>query len=191
MCGIAGVVALRGSRFRVTEEYVTRMREGVAHRGPDGAATWVSEDGAVGLGFRRLAIVDLSDRAMQPMANEDGSVRLLFNGEIYNHAAIRRELEATGRHVFHTDHSDTETIVHAFEEWGIDCVQRFRGMFALAIWHERERALWLVRDRVGIKPLFWPRRAGRVLFGSEIKSILADPEHPRAVDTEALYHYLS
>src|SRR4051794_26794147 len=191
MCGIAGVLAVRGSAFRANEQYVTRMREAVRHRGPDGADTWVSADGAIGLGFRRLAIVDLSDLAMQPMANEDGTVRLLFNGEIYNHAEIRKELAATGRHVFRTDHSDTETIVHAFEEWGIDCLERFRGMFALAIWEEAARRLWLVRDRVGIKPLFWSQRRDRVLFGSEIKAILADPDHPRAVDAEAAYHYLS
>jgi asparagine synthase (glutamine-hydrolysing) len=191
VCGIAGVLAFRGNRFRATEEYVTRMRDAVAHRGPDGADTWVSDDGAVGLGFRRLAIVDLSDRAMQPMANEDGSVRLLFNGEIYNHAEIRRELESRGGHVFRTDHSDTETIVHAFEEWGIECVERLRGMFALAIWDGRSRELWLVRDRLGIKPLFWSTRDGRLAFGSEIKTLLADPTHPREVDTEALYHYLS
>src|SRR3954463_6738618 len=148
MCGIAGVLALRGSRFRATEQLVTRMRETIAHRGPDGADTWVSDDGAVGLGFRRLAIVDLSELAMQPMPNEDGSVRVLFNGEIYNHADIRPELEALG-HRFRTDHSDTEVIVHGFEEWGIDVVHRLRGMFALAIWDARSNELWLVRDRIG------------------------------------------
>jgi asparagine synthase (glutamine-hydrolysing) len=191
VCGIAGVLALRGGAFRATDEYVTRMREAVHHRGPDGGRNWISDDGAVGLGFRRLAIVDLDDRAMQPMANEDGSVRLLFNGEIYNHASIRRELEQTGRHVFATDHSDTETIVHAFEEWGIDCLQRFRGMFALAVWDGRSRELWLARDRLGIKPLFYSLTRGRLAFGSELKAILADPEQPRRVDPQAVYHYLS
>ncbi len=191
VCGIAGVLAFRGSDFRVTEEYVTRMRETVHHRGPDGGLTWVSDDGAVGLGFRRLAIVDLDDSAMQPMANEDGRVRLLFNGEVYNHLEIRRELEASGRHVFRTDHSDTETIVHAFEEWGIDCLQRLRGMFALAVWDDRTRELWLVRDRLGIKPLFYSTAGGKLAFGSEIKTILADPEQPRRIDVQAVYHYLS
>ena len=137
MCGIAGVVAFRGSKFRATEEYVTRMREVLHHRGPDGGETWISDDGVVGLGFRRLAIVDLDRKAMQPMANEDGSVQLLFNGEIYNHGSIRQELERRGGHTFRTDHSDTETIVHAFEEWGIECLERFRGMFAIAIWDGR------------------------------------------------------
>jgi asparagine synthase (glutamine-hydrolysing) len=191
MCGIAGVLAFRGAEFRATPEYVDRMRDALSHRGPDGAATWVSEDGAVGLGFTRLAIVDLTDRAMQPMPNEDGSIQLLFNGEIYNHAEIRRELESRGTHAFRSDHSDTETIVHAFEEWGIDFLQRLRGMFALAIWDSRSRELWLARDRIGVKPLFWTRRNGRLAFGSEIKALLADPEQPRSVDAEAVYHYLS
>lgn len=167
------------------------MRETLHHRGPDGGETWVSEDGAIGLGFRRLAIVDLADLAMQPMSNEDGSVRVLFNGEIYNHAEIRRELEARGGHVFRTDHSDTETVVHAFEEWGIDCLHRFRGMFALAIWDGRARQLWLARDRIGIKPLFYSSTGGKLSFGSEIKAILSDPAHPRRVDDQAIYHYLS
>lgn len=191
MCGIAGVLAFRGSDFRATDHYVTRMRETLHHRGPDGGETWVSEDGAIGLGFRRLAIVDLADLAMQPMSNEDGSVRVLFNGEIYNHAEIRRELEARGGHVFRTDHSDTETVVHAFEEWGIDCLHRFRGMFALAIWDGRARQLWLARDRIGIKPLFYSSTGGKLSFGSEIKAILSDPAHPRRVDDQAIYHYLS
>ena len=188
MCGIAGVVSF--GDFQVTPEYVTALREPLAHRGPDGAATWVSDDRRVGFGFRRLAIIDLSETAMQPMENEDGSVRLLMNGEIYNHAELRPELEQAG-HCFRTDHSDTEVVVHAFEEWGIDCLHRLRGMFALAIWDERERRLWLVRDRVGIKPLYWSVHHGRLVFGSEVKALLADPEQPRAVDEEALYHYLS
>jgi asparagine synthase (glutamine-hydrolysing) len=188
MCGISGVLSL--GQFSVTPEYVTRMRETLVHRGPDGANTWVSDDGRVGLGFRRLAIIDLSPSAMQPMENEDGSVRLLSNGEIYNHAELRPELEAAG-HRFRTDHADTEVVVHAFEEWGIECVHRFRGMFALAIWDAREQRLWLVRDRVGIKPLYWSIHHGRLVFASEIKALLADPEQPRAVDEEALYHYLS
>jgi asparagine synthase (glutamine-hydrolysing) len=166
------------------------MRETVAHRGPDGAQTWVSADRRIGLGFRRLAIIDLSDAAMQPFANEDGSVRLVFNGEIYNHAELRPELESLG-HRFRTDHSDTEVVVHAFEEWGIECLRRFRGMFALAIWDDRSKELWLARDRVGIKPLFLSEHHGRIAFASEIKALLADPLQQRDVDVEALSHYLS
>src|SRR5205823_13317632 len=104
MCGIAGTLSLDLASFRVTREHVDRMRETLAHRGPDGADTWVDGDGRIGLGFRRLAIIDLSDAAMQPMCNEDGSVRLVFNGEIYNHAEIRTELEQAGGHLFRTDH---------------------------------------------------------------------------------------
>ena len=190
MCGIAGTLSFDRS-FRVTREHVDRMRETLAHRGPDGADTWIDESARTGLGFRRLAIIDLSDAAMQPMPNEDGTVHVVFNGEIYNHAAIRRELEELGGHTFRTDHSDTEVIVHAFEQWGIDCVQRFRGMFAIAIWDARSQELWLVRDRIGIKPLYWSIHHGRLNFASEIKALLTDPEQERAVDEEALYHYLS
>ena len=189
MCGINGTLAI-GDGYRVDSDLVSRMRDTLAHRGPDGAATWVAADRRVGLGFRRLAIIDLSDAAMQPMANEDGRIRVVFNGEIYNHAGIRTELEQFG-HRFATDHSDTEVIVHGFEQWGIDVVHRLRGMFAIAIWDEREQALWLVRDRVGIKPLYWSRHHGRFSFASEIKALLQDPAQERAVDEEALYHYLS
>ncbi len=191
MCGIAGTLSLDPGAFRVTPEFVDRMRETLAHRGPDGADTWIDDDGRIGLGFRRLAIIDLSTSAMQPMANEDGSVRLVFNGEIYNHAEIRKELEQLGGHRFRTDHSDTEVIVHAFEQWGIDCLHRFRGMFALAIWDERAKELWLARDRIGIKPLYWSLHHGRLSFASEIKALLTDPQQERAVDEQALFHYLS
>src|SRR6476619_2852009 len=163
MCGIAGSLSL-GDGFRVTPEHVDRMRETLAHRGPDGADTWVSPDGRVGLGFRRLAIIDLSDTAMQPMPNEDGSVRLVFNGEIYNHAEIRRELEALGGHTWKTDHADSEVIVHAYEQWGIDCLERFRGMFGMAIWDARQQVLWMVRDRIGVKPLYYSVHHGRLTF---------------------------
>ncbi|HTO25806.1 MAG TPA: asparagine synthase (glutamine-hydrolyzing) [Gaiellaceae bacterium] len=190
MCGIAGTLSFDPAAYRVTDDLVTRMRDSIAHRGPDGAATWVDDDGRVGLGFRRLAIIDLGEAAMQPMPNEDGAIRIVFNGEIYNHAEIRPELEQLG-HRFRTDHSDTEVLVHGFEEWGIDVVHRLRGMFAFAAWDDRSRELWLVRDRIGIKPLYWSRHNGRLSFASEIKALLEDPQQERAVDEEALYHYLS
>ena len=167
------------------------MRDALAHRGPDGAGTWISPDRRVGLGSRRLAIIDLSHSADQPMANEDGSIQLVYNGEIYNHAEVRTELERLGGHTFRTDHSDTEVVVHAYEEWGIDCLHRFRGMFAFALWDGRSRELWLVRDRIGIKPLYYSVHHGRLVFASEIKSLLLDPQQERAVDEESLYHYLS
>src|SRR3954469_9356359 len=134
MCGVVGALAFSGSRFEITSAYIERMRDAMAHRGPDGAGAWVAADGRVGLGHRRLSILDLSDAAAQPMCNHDGSLWLSFNGEIYNHAEIRRELQALGRARWKTDHSDSEVILHAFQQWGIECLERFRGMFAFALW---------------------------------------------------------
>ncbi len=191
MCGIVGALSFSGSRFSATEPYITRMRDTMEHRGPDGAGTWVSGDGRVGLGHRRLAIIDLTEAANQPMCNEDGTLWVTFNGEIYNHAEIRNELEQIGNHQWKTTHSDTEVILHAFEQWGIDCLEKFRGMFAIALWDAAARELWLVRDRIGIKPLYYSVHHGRITFASEIKALLADPEQQRAVDEQALYHYLS
>ena len=191
MCGINGALAFTSGTFRVTEPYITRMRDAMAHRGPDGAATWVAPDQRVGFGHRRLAIIDLSERARQPMANEDGSLTITYNGEIYNHRQLRAELSQFGRRRWQTDHSDTEVILHAFDEWGIDCLSRFRGMFAFALWDARTQHLWLVRDRIGIKPLYYSIEAGRLTFASEIKSLLTDPDERRAIDESALFHYLS
>ena len=160
MCGIAGVMAFDRGTTRVTDQMVTAMRECIAHRGPNGGATWVDADGRIGLGHRRLSIVDLADAANQPMANEDGSLRIIFNGEIYNHVELRRELSKSGRHRWSTYHADTEVILHGFEEWGIDVLAKLRGMFAFALWDARERALWLVRDRIGVKPLYYYAHEG-------------------------------
>ena len=191
MCGIVGVLSFTSSNFRVSDFYLTRMRDVMSHRGPDGAGIFVSGDRRLGLGFRRLAIIDLSERAMQPMSNEDGTLWVVFNGEIYNHAEIRAELEALGGHRWKTDHSDTEVILHAFEQWGIDCVQKFRGMFAIGLWDTKQRQLWLIRDRIGVKPLYYSIHHGRLTFASEIKALLEDDEQQRAVNEEALYYYLS
>ncbi|MEX2642694.1 MAG: hypothetical protein WD270_04530, partial [Acetobacterales bacterium] len=191
MCGITGIVAFGDRAPPVDAGLLDRMTDALAHRGPDGRGTWIAPDGRAGLGHRRLSIIDLSEAAGQPMANEDGNLQVVFNGEIYNHAEVRRELEAIGGHIWRTDHSDTEVILHAFEQWGIACLDRFVGMFAFALWDARERALWLVRDRAGVKPLYYTVRDGRLLFASEIKAILRDPSVPRAVDDEAFFHYLS
>ena len=191
MCGIAGVLSFSNSTFRISEPYLTRMRDAMAHRGPDGAGNYISPDRRLGLGHRRLAIIDLSEKAAQPMSNEDGTLWVTFNGEIYNHAEIRRELETRGGHRWKTDHSDTEVILHAFEEWGIDCVQKFRGMFAIGLWDSKKGQLWLIRDRVGVKPLYYSIHHGRITFASEIKALLEDEEQEREVDEEALYYYLS
>lgn len=175
MCGIAGIVA--SDQLHADERArLASMRDIISHRGPDDAGTYC--DGLAGLAHRRLSIVDLA-AGHQPLSNEDGSVWIVFNGEIYNHAEIRPELEAAG-HLYRT-RSDTETIVHAYEEWGDSCVEHLRGMFAFAIWDAPRRRLLLARDRMGIKPLYWTVTKGRLLFGSEIKAILAsDLIQPRA-----------
>jgi len=172
-------------------ETLERMGAALKHRGPDGHGAWQSPDGRVGLVHRRLAILDLSAPAAQPMSNEDGSVWIVYNGEVYNHAALRRELEAAGRRRWRTDHSDTEVVLQAFEEWGHECVERFRGMFAFALWDGRRRQLWLVRDRIGVKPLYWTAASGSVAFASEIKALLEEPSVPRKLDEVSLYHYLT
>ena len=161
------------------------------HRGPDGAGLWMSADRLVGLGHRRLSIIDLSSAASQPMSNAGGSLQIVFNGEIYNHAEIRREREERGRRHWRTDHSDTEVILQAFEEWGIACLEKFRGMFAIALWDVVARRLWLIRDRIGVKPLYYSFHHGRITFASEIKALLQDPDQTRAVNEEAFFHYLS
>jgi asparagine synthase (glutamine-hydrolysing) len=167
MCGIAGIVASHelGPDDR---QRVVAMRDVLSHRGPDAAGVFV--DGQAALGHRRLSIVDLATGA-QPLANEDETIWISFNGEIYNHGDLRRELESAG-HVYRT-HSDTESIVHAYEQWGDDCVEHLRGMFAFAIWDVRNRRLFIARDRLGVKPLYWTRVGERLLFASEIKGILA------------------
>jgi asparagine synthase (glutamine-hydrolysing) len=166
MCGIAGIVAV--DRLHPDERTrLVAMRDVITHRGPDDAGIFLDEQ--AGLAHRRLSIVDLA-AGHQPLANEDESIWIVFNGEIYNHAAIRPTLEAHG-HRYRT-RSDTETIVHAYEQWGDACVERLRGMFAFAIWDTRRRRLLLARDRMGIKPLYWTITKNRLIFGSEIKAIL-------------------
>jgi asparagine synthase (glutamine-hydrolysing) len=191
MCGIVGALVFNNSSFKITEPYLIRMRDTMVHRGPDGAGVWISSDKQIGLAHRRLSIIDLSESAAQPMCNEDGTLWVSFNGEIYNHTAIRADLERIGGHQWKTDHSDTEVILHAFEQWGIDCLLRFRGMFAIALWDDKAQRLWLIRDRIGIKPLYYSFHHGRVAFASEIKALLEDSQQRRAVDEEAFFHYLS
>ncbi len=190
MCGIAGTLIFEGTDAAVDRALLKRMGSVMSHRGPDGEGEWVSPDGKTGFAHRRLAIIDLAAAAAQPMCNEDASLWIVFNGEIYNHAEIRTQLENYG-HTWKTDHSDTEVILHAFEQWGIECVNRFRGMFAIALWDEAARKLWLIRDRIGIKPIYYSVHHGRLNFASEIKALLVDPQQSRAIDEESLYHYLS
>lgn len=184
MCGIAGAVALQG---QVDPEWVRGMVDAQRHRGPDGEGMW-ADDRCV-LGHRRLAVIDLSDAGCQPMTNEDGTVRVTFNGEIYNFRSLRDELSALG-HRFCTQ-TDTEVIVHGYEQWGAECLHRLRGMFAFAVWDQRRRCLLLARDRLGKKPLFYAHTDDRFLFASELQALLAGPGVARDVDLEALDAYLS
>jgi len=169
MCGITGIMQF-GSSAPADPSALHRMCDTMAHRGPDDDGIYIA--GSVGLGMRRLSIVDLAT-GHQPLCNEDGTIWIVFNGEIYNHAELRPRLEARG-HVYRT-HSDTETIVHLYEEYGRDCVQHLRGMFAFAIWDAPRKSLFVARDRLGIKPLYYQLTSEHFFFGSEIKVILAHP----------------
>lgn len=190
MCGFCGIAFLEVDG-RVEADRLATMRDSLTHRGPDGAGAWVSGSGRVGLGHRRLAIIDLAPASAQPMTNETGSVHIVFNGEIYNHLALRALLLAAGHH-FKTDHSDTEVLVHGYEEWGMEgLLSRLKGMFAIALWDDRRGELYLVRDRLGIKPVYWTISNGVLLFGSEIKALLAYPGVARKIHPVATYHYLT
>ena len=193
MCGIVGVFRPGGEVC--SDQQLAHMRDRMVHRGPDGGALWRSETGNAALGHRRLSIIDLSNAAAQPMANADGSVVLVFNGEIYNHGDLRRELSALGRYSWRTDHSDTEVLLHAYEEWGLSCLDRLYGMFAIAILDRRSPhgpVLHLIRDRMGVKPLYFARSpAGEWVFASEIRAILAHPHLSREMEPAALWHYLT
>ena len=186
MCGITGIVDLRGDR-PIDEAVLRRMNGLLSHRGPDGDGFHVSP--GVGLGHRRLSIIDL-EGGKQPLYNEDRSVVVTFNGEIFNFMEIETELLARG-HTFRT-RSDTEVIVHAWEEWGERCLERFNGMFAFALWDERQKMLFVARDRLGVKPLYYTQLAdGCVVFGSELKALLAHPKVPRRIDPRAVEDYFT
>ena len=190
MCGIAGILEF-GRDHRADPAALRAMCQIMAHRGPDDDGFYT--DGPAAIGMRRLAIVDLAT-GHQPISNEDGSLTIVFNGEIYNHASLREQLIARG-HSYRT-HSDTETIVHLYEEFGRDCVQHLRGMFAFAIWDRNKKTLFIARDRLGIKPLYYHLTSERLIFGSEVKVVLAHggirPEFDRAALPEFLaFGYLS
>jgi asparagine synthase (glutamine-hydrolysing) len=188
MCGIAGYLATGDTP--PPDGLLAAMGRTMAHRGPDGSGEWRSPDGRAGLAHRRLAIIDLSPAGAQPMLSGDGRFAISFNGEVFNYREIREELKGLG-HAFRGD-SDTEVILAACAQWGVEAaVSRFIGMFAFGLWDARERTLSLVRDRIGIKPLFLARAPGLLLFASELKAIAAHPAFSREVDRAALRHYLS
>jgi asparagine synthase (glutamine-hydrolysing) len=180
MCGIAGIA---GQTDRVVLE---RMLGAIIHRGPDDSGVWIGPE--AGIGMRRLAIIDLAG-GRQPMTSEDESLWIVFNGEIYNHRSLQKDLEARG-HRFKT-RSDTEAILHLYEDHGERCVEQLQGMFAFAIWDTRRKALFLSRDRVGKKPLYYWHKDGIFLFASEIKALLCHSDVSREIDWEALHHYLA
>ena len=182
MCGIYGEIG----PLSIDERRARLATDRLLHRGPDECGAWVG--GKVFLGMRRLSIIDLSG-GQQPIWNEDKTCCIVFNGEIYNFLDLRPELEAKG-HVFHT-RSDTEVILHAYEEWGTDCLKRLNGMFAIAIWDATRDRLFLARDRIGEKPLYYYHDKGRLVFGSEIKAILADPAIPRELNPAGLSNFLA
>jgi len=185
MCGIAGIVGAgreRGARA------VQAMIDTLIHRGPDDGAVWESERGEVALGQRRLAIIDLSPLGRNPMPNGDGSLWITYNGEIYNFRELRQELEADGYRF--RSQTDTEVVLAAYEKWGTQAVERFAGMFAFALWDARRQRLWVVRDRLGKKPLYYSEAGGAFRFASELKALVVDPAFPRDIDRDALRLYL-
>ncbi len=185
MCGISGIYNY-GSHEPADEALLRRMLGLIEHRGPDDEGRYLDQNLAIGM--RRLSIIDL-DGGKQPIYNEDGNIVIVFNGEIYNYVELRAELQQRG-HIFATN-SDTEVIVHLYEELGPECVHKLRGMFGFAIWDKRRRQLFLARDRLGIKPLYYANIGRRLVFGSEIKSILQHPEIQPRLNLEALSHFLS
>ncbi|ESS72453.1 asparagine synthetase [Methyloglobulus morosus KoM1] len=184
MCGICGIFDFKGNS--IDQAIVQQMKSAILHRGPDGEGEFFDKE--VGLGHRRLSIIDVGGGG-QPIGNEDGSIQVVFNGEIYNFIELREELQKYG-HQFRT-HSDTEVIVHAYEQWGIQCVKRFNGMFAFALWDGNKRELFLARDHLGIKPLYYVILGSQLLFASEIKSLLQHKNCPREVDIDALAELFS
>ena len=190
MCGICGIWEHGASEGRVDLSLVERMRDEMRHRGPDDEGASLFDDGRLGLGFRRLSIIDLSPAGNQPMRGcESKQVWIVFNGEIYNHAELRQGLEQRGHQ--YASRTDTETILHLYEERGLDFIHEIEGDFAIALWDAEQGQLVLARDRVGVKPLYFYNRDGRFIFASEIKAILRHPAVTPEIDEESLYHYLT
>ena len=189
MCGICGIVHLSADLGAIDGPVLDRMVDSMSHRGPDGRGTYYSEDHRVGLGHRRLAIVDLSQLGAQPMANEDGTVWVTFNGEIYNFPELRKSLESCG-HVFRSN-TDTEVLVHLYEDRGEAMLDALDGDFAFALWDARQGTVLLARDPVGVKPLYFAQRGRTFLFASEIKALLAHPLVGARMSPEGFYHYLT
>ncbi|MCK5475605.1 MAG: asparagine synthase (glutamine-hydrolyzing) [Candidatus Pacebacteria bacterium] len=185
MCGITGIYNLNGNS--VNRDTIKKMTDLIAHRGPDGEGFYVKKN--IGFGHRRLAIIDLSETGHQPMHNEDGSIWITYNGEIYNYIELRKELRQKG-HIFKSE-TDTEVIIHAYEQWGEKCLDKFNGMFAFAIWDEKKEQLFCARDRFGIKPFYYFFDGKRFVFASEIKAIISLPFFKKEPNEKLIYDYLT
>lgn len=189
MCGIAGYLRTDGGTFSCDESVLATFHESIRHRGPDGYGTWHSNEHKIAFIHRRLSIIDLSQAGHQPMLDPEQSVVLTFNGEIYNHLQLRTELEQKG--YVYRSHTDTETILYAYKEWGIDCIKRFEGMFAFALYDLRTQECFFVRDRIGIKPLYFSLQGGYFSFASEIKALWQLPWMKKELSKQGFYHYLT
>lgn len=189
MCGIAGILHFNQSQERPDEFLIRRMTDVLKHRGPDDSGVW--RDGQIALGHRRLSIIDLSTHGRQPMSNENGSVQITYNGEVYNFRDLKERFSLVNHGHKFVSRTDTEVLVHLYEEIGLEMVPELNGMFAFALWDARSRELHLIRDRYGIKPLFYTKQNDRLLFASEIKSILQDSKVPRRVNLQALHDFLT
>ena len=189
MCGIAGFLNLSKTNFKADENLLNLMQQKLQHRGPDSFGIWKSDEHQIGLTHRRLSIIDLSSLAAQPMLDREKTVAICFNGEIYNHLELRSELESLGYKYF--SNSDTETLIYAYKEWGMNFLHRLDGMFAISIFDLQKKELYLVRDRIGVKPLYYSNQGGVLSFASEIKALWMLPWNYKNINNESLYHYLT
>mgnify|MGYP001165181364 FL=1 len=189
MCGISGIFFFKGKK-KVKKKYLDKMNDILNHRGPDGSGNWISSTKTIGFGHTRLSILDLTPSANQPFIDNTKNYVITFNGEIYNFKEIKKILLKKG-YVFNTKNSDTEVLLLSYIEWGLKCVDKFRGMFAFAIWDNVKKKVYLVRDRVGVKPLYYKLDSEKLIFSSEIKAILLDSDYIPEIDEESMYHYLT
>lgn len=189
MCGLAGYINLSNKTKPISETLLQKMQKALEHRGPDGYGTWKSDKYQLGFAHRRLSIIDLSSSGAQPMSNRTQSITVIFNGEIYNYQELKKELETLG-HTF-VSRSDTEVLIHAYESWGIEFIHRLEGMFAIALFDAKQDELFLIRDRIGIKPLYFSMQSEYLSFASEIKALWELPWIKRKHSEIALYHYLT
>ncbi|MCB0710740.1 MAG: asparagine synthase (glutamine-hydrolyzing) [Ignavibacteriae bacterium] len=189
MCGIVGIYNYSQRQGVVSQEVLQKMTSAIHHRGPDDDGIYVSENRSVGLGFRRLSIIDLSEAGHQPMSNPEKTIWITFNGEIYNHKELRHDLESKGYH-YHS-RTDTETILYAYQEYGLAFIEKLYGMFGIGIWDVRSEQLILIRDRLGVKPIYYTQQNGALYYASEIKALIEHPDISREMDNQGLYDYLS